>query len=113
MNNREDLNTVIWNLKSVLKEKERFLIRLETDLDYQAGIEWYMKSLKASPWLILKALEVFNLSKQSLSKQNISTIGLHLKQIYILRIKNQIFSLKKAIAKIEEEITKEVYLKHK
>ena len=110
--NQQELNLIIWHLRSVYREKTKYkskLDKLTTESDF---LDWYFKSCRANPYMINKACEILNIDPNYILRKDAILLGSILIKNYKTKIELQIFSLEKAIARMEEDMTKDIYFKH-
>ena len=92
----EELQNVIWNLRSILKQKKKFLKKLEDNMTSDDAVEFYQKTVKSNKYVLDQALISLKWQGQYLNKNQIIATGFHLKRSYILKIKIEIDALKKS-----------------
>ena len=111
--NQQELNSIIWHLRSVYREKKKYIKKLDKLTTEEDFLDWYFKSVRANPYMIDKACEILNIDPDFILRPDAILIGEKLLKTYRLKVSNQIFSLEKAMLELNKSSTKDIYLKHK
>ena len=89
--NEQELQLVLWHLRSVYCEKQKYLKKLNKLTSQEDKIDWYFKSVKTASYLVAQAVQILGLDSRYLSKEEIILIRGKLILMYKTKIKSQIF----------------------
>lgn len=112
MNEETKLNCLIYNLKSVLKEKKRFIKTLKLKANKDGYVDWWLRTVKINNYVATQALETLGLTNQSLSKGNIIELGRITFNSYLRKMEIEEWALEESINLLEKQQSKDVYFKH-
>ena len=112
--NEQDIriNSIIYNLRSLLKEKSRFINKLKQEDNPEGYISWWIKTSQSNYYVRNQALETLGLINEALSKEDIIKLGKLTYKSYIKKMEIEEWALVEAIKILEQQQSKEVYLKH-